>query len=54
MTPAALFAAAAVVPRRHRATAMKLLRSIVPSQRWEIGKVALLRGVAARLLRDLP
>ncbi len=32
------------VPRRHRATAMKLLRSIVPSQRWGFGRVALPEG----------
>ncbi len=32
------------VPRRHRATAMELLRSIVPSQRWGFGRVALPEG----------
>jgi len=32
------------VPRRHRDTAMRLLRSIVPRQRWGVGEVALPAG----------
>jgi hypothetical protein len=32
------------VARRHRATAMRLLRAIVPRQRWGIGEVALPAG----------
>ena len=32
------------VPRRHRTTAMRLLRSIVPAQRWGIGRIRLPPG----------
>jgi Beta-lactamase enzyme family len=32
------------VPRRHRGAALRLLRSIVPRQRWGLGKVALPEG----------
>jgi hypothetical protein len=33
-----------LLPRRHRQAAMKLLRTIVPSQRWGIGEIALPPG----------